>query len=183
MIWYDDVTKENTEKHSSSWLEIPNLPYRILVIGGSRLGTTNALLNLINHKLYADKIYVYTKDAYEAKYQFLINKCKRAGLKHCNDSETFIEYSNDMNDIYKNIEEYHPNKERKILIVFDNMIADMLSNKKLNPIVTEPCIRGRKKHFTCFYHMLFCSTKKHQNSTHYFVMKIPNQQKLERITY
>ena len=53
------------------------------------------------------------------------------------DSKTFIEYSNDMDDIYKNIEEYNPNKRRKIFIVFGDMIADMLSNKKLNPVVTE----------------------------------------------
>ena len=77
-----------------------------------------------------DKIYLYAKDPYEAKYQFLINKRGNTGLKHFNDSKAFIEYSNDMDDIYKNIEEYNPNKERKILTFFD-MIADMLSNKNL----------------------------------------------------
>ena len=61
-----------------------------------------------------------------------------------NDSKAFIEFSSEMDDIYKNIEEYNPNKRGKILIVFDDMIADMLSNKKLNPIVTELFIRGRK---------------------------------------
>ena len=74
----------------------------------------------------------------------LINKRESTGLEYLNDSKAFIEYSNDMDDIYKNIEEYNPNKKRKILIVFDDMIADMLSNKKLNPIVTELFIRGRK---------------------------------------
>ena len=64
----------------------------------------------------------------------LINKREGAVINHFNDSETFIEYSNDMDDIYKNIEEYNPNKKRKILIVFDDMISDMLSNKKPNPI-------------------------------------------------
>ena len=67
----------------------------------------------------------------------LINKRESTGLKYLNDSKAFIEYSNDMDDIYKNIEECNPNKKQKILIVFDDMIADMLSNKKLNPIVTE----------------------------------------------
>ena len=66
-----------------------------------------------------------------------INKRESTGLKYLNDSKAFIEYSNDMDDIYKNIEECNPNKKQKILIVFDDMIADMLSNKKLNPIVTE----------------------------------------------
>ena len=100
--------------------------------GSSGFGKINALLNVINHEPDIDKIYLYVKDPYEAKNQLLINKRKSTGLKYLNDSKAFIEYSNDM-DIYKNIEEYSPNKNRKILIVFDNMIADMLSNKKLNP--------------------------------------------------
>ena len=66
-----------------------------------------------------------------------------------------------MDDIYKNIKEYNPNKKHKISIIFDDMIADMLSNKKLNPVVTELLIRGRK-HFSCFYYtILFCCTKKY----------------------
>ena len=68
--------------------------------------------------------------------QMLINKRESTGLQYLNDPKTFIEFSNDMNGIYKNIEENNPNKKRKILIAFDNLIADMLSNKKLNPIVT-----------------------------------------------
>ena len=74
----------------------------------------------------------------------LIKKRKSTGLKYLNDSKAFTEYSNDMKDIYKNIEDYNPNKKRKILIVFDDIIADMLCNKKLNPIITELFIRGRK---------------------------------------
>ena len=77
----------------------------------------------------------------KAKYQLLINKRESTGLKYLNDSKAFIEYLNDMDNIYKNIEEYNPDKKRKILIVFDDMIADVLSNKKLNPIVTELFIR------------------------------------------
>ena len=74
----------------------------------------------------------------------LINKRESTGLKYLNDPKAFIEYSNDMDDIYENIEEYNPNKKRKILIAFGDMIADMLSNKKLNPVVTGLFIRGRK---------------------------------------
>ena len=74
----------------------------------------------------------------------LINKRDSTGFKYLNDSKAFIECSNDMDDIYKNIEEYNPNKKQKILIVFDDMIADMLNNKNLNLIVTELFIRGRK---------------------------------------
>ena len=130
------------KEHNPNWLQILNHPYRILITGGSGSIKTNVLLNLINYKLYTDK--GSAKDLYEAKYQYLINKREGAGLKDCNDSEAFIEYSNDMDDIYVNIEIHNPNKERKILILFDDAIADMLCNKKLSPIVTESFIRGRK---------------------------------------
>ena len=87
---------------------------------------------------------MYVKDPYEGKYQLLINKRASTGLKHFNDLKAFIEYSNDMHDAYRNIDHYNPNKENKILIVFGDMIADMINNKKLNSVVTELFIRGRK---------------------------------------
>ena len=93
---------------------IPDYPYRILIIGGSWSGKTNALLCLINNRPDTDKIYFYAKDPYESIYQFLINKRKRAGLKHFNYPKAFIEYSDDMKDVYKNIDEYNAAKERKI---------------------------------------------------------------------
>ena len=150
MINFDDVTKENIKKHNPNWPETPDHQYIILIIGGSGYGKRNSLFNLTNEESGNDKIYLYAKDPYEAKYQFLINKRESTGLKHFNDSKAFIEYSNDMNDIYKNTEEYNPNKERKILIAFDDIIGDMLSNKKLNSIVTELFIRGRKLTFLLF---------------------------------
>ena len=91
---------------------IPDHPYRLLIIGGSESGKTNALLNLINNEPDIDKIYLYTKDPYEAKYQYLINKCEKAGLNNYDDLKAFIKYSNDMQDVYKNIEEY--NLEKKL---------------------------------------------------------------------
>ena len=94
-------------------------------------------MNLINNQLDIDKIYLHAKDPYEAKYQYLINKREKVGLDHFKDPRAFIKYSNDMQDVYKNIEDYNPGKKRKILIVFDDMIADMINNKKLNPVVTE----------------------------------------------
>ena len=102
------------------------------------------LFNLINQLLDIDKIYLYAKDPYEAKYQFLINKRESTGFKPFNDYKAFIEYSNNMVDTYKNIEHYNPNKKQKILIVFDNMIDDMLNNKNHNTIVAEFFITGRK---------------------------------------
>ena len=94
-------------------------------------------MNLINNQPDIDKIFLNAKDPYETKYQYLINKREKAGLNHFNDPKAFMEYSNDMQDVYKNIEDYNPIKKRKKLIVFDDMIADMISNSKLNPIVTE----------------------------------------------
>ena len=90
------------------------------------------MLNLINNEPDIGKTYLYAKYLHEAKYQLLINRTESTGLKYLNDSKAFIEYSSDMDDIYKNIEEYKPNKKQKILIVYHNMIADMLSNKELN---------------------------------------------------
>ena len=89
------------------------------------------MLNLINNEPDVDKIHLYIVGPYKEKYQILINKRESTGAKYSNYSKAFIEFSNDMNDIYRNIEEYNPNKNWKILIVFDDMIADTLSNKKL----------------------------------------------------
>ena len=144
MITLDGVTKKNIKKYNTNWPQILDHPYRILIIGGFGYGKTNSLFNLISQQPDIDKIYLYAKDLYEAKYQVLINKEESTGLKYFNGSKAFIEYSNNMDDFYKNIKEYYPNKKRKILIVFDDMIADMLSHKNLNPIVTELFIRGRK---------------------------------------
>ena len=82
MINFDDYTNENIIEHNSKWPYIPDHPYRILIIGGSGSGKTNALLNLINNQPDIDKIYLYAKDPYETKYQYLINKCEKVGLDH-----------------------------------------------------------------------------------------------------
>ena len=87
------------------------------------------MLNLINHETDIDKIYLYVKDPFEEKCQLLINKRERTDLKYLNNFKAFIGCSNDMDDIYKNIEKCNPNKKRKLLIVSDDMIVDMLSNK------------------------------------------------------
>ena len=89
-------------------------------------------------------MYLYEKDSSEPKYEFLINKREDAGPKHLNDSNAFIEWSNTMDDVYENIDEYNPNWKRKILIVFDYMIADIMNNKKFQSIIKELFIRCRK---------------------------------------
>ena len=96
----------------------------------SESGKTNSLFNLINQEPDINKIDLYARDSYEAKYQFLINKRESTDLKHFNDSKAFIKYSNGMDDIYNNIEEYNSNKKCSLSIVFDDMIDDMVFNKK-----------------------------------------------------
>ena len=144
MVNFDDYVNKNKTEHNKNWRYTPNYPYRILIIGGSGSGKTNVLLNLIENQPDIDKIYLYAKDPYEAKYQYLINKREGVGINHFKDPKAFIEYSNERRNVYKNIDEYNIDKERKILIVFDDMIADIIKNKKLNSIVTKLFIRGRK---------------------------------------
>ena len=184
MINFDEYTNENKEEHNLNWPYIPDHPYRILIIGGSGTGKTNTLLNFINNQQDIDKIYLYAKDPYEDKYQYLINKRERVGINHLNDPKAFIEYSNDMHKVYKNIDNYNPDKENKILIVFDDMIADMISNRKLNSIVTELFIRGRKLNISLIFitQSYFKFPKDvRNNSTNFFIMKIPNKKELMQI--
>ena len=95
-----------------------------MIIGGSGSGKTNALLNLIKEQDDIDNIYLYAKDLSELKYEFLIKKHEDAGTKHLNNSNAFIECSNIMDHVYENIDDYNPNRKRKVLVVFDDMIAD-----------------------------------------------------------
>ena len=184
MINFDDYTNVNKTEHNLKRPYIPDHPYRILIIGDSGSGKTNALLNLINNQPNIDKIYLYAKDPYEAKYQFLINKIESIRLKDFNDPKPFIDYSNDVQDVYKNIDECNSCKKYKILIVFDGMIVDMINNKKLNSIVTELFIRGRKLNISLvFITQSYFKVPKHVrlNSTHFFIMKIPNKRELQQI--
>ena len=128
MFNFDYITKEVLKEHNLNWPQISDHPYGILIVAGSGSGKLNALSNLINHESDTEKIYLHPKNPREAKYQLLTHKRERTGIKYLNDSKVFIEISDDMDDIYKNIEEYNPNKKRKILIVFDDKIADILSN-------------------------------------------------------
>ena len=184
MISFDDYANENKIEHNSKWRYIPDHPYRILIAGGSGSGKTNALLNLINNEPDIDKTYLYAKDPYEAKYQYLINEREKVGLDHLKYPKAFIQYSNDVVGVYKNIENYNPGKKREILIVFDDMIADMINNKKLNPVVTELLIRGRKLNISfVFITQSYFKVPKdvRLNSTHFFIMKIPNKRELQQI--
>ena len=135
-------------------------------------------MNLIENQPDIDKIYLYAKDPYEAKHQYLINKRESVGIDHFNDPEAFIEHSNNMHDVYRNIGEYNPDKENKILTVFNDTIADMIHNKKLNSIVTELFIRGRKLNISLvFITQSYFKVPKdvRLNTSHFFISKIPNK--------
>ena len=106
-------------------------PYRILTIKGCGSGKTNALFKLICRQPDIDKIYLHPKDSYEAKYQLLVDKREDLGLEEQNAYKAFIEYSDDTSNIDENVEEYNPDNGDKVLIAVDDMIAGMLSNKRI----------------------------------------------------
>ena len=179
MFNFGYITKEDIIEHNPNWPEIPDHPYRILIIGGSGSGKTNALLNLINHVLNIDNIYLYSK--IHTKQNFYSKNMKMLEQSILMIQKLLLS----IQTIWM-IKDYDPNKKRKILIVFDDMIADMLSNKKLNPIVTELFIRGRKLNISLVFitQSYFAVPKNIRlNSTHYFVMKIPNKRELQQIAF
>ena len=184
MINLDNIVNDNNKKHNVNWPYIPDHPYRILIIGGSGSGKTNTLLNLINEQRDIDKIYLYAKNLSESNYEHLIKNCENAGIKHLNDSKAFIDCSNTMDDVYKNIDHYNPNRKRKVLIVFDDMIADIMTNKKFQSIIKELFIRCRKINISLvFITQSYFSVPKvvRLNSPHYFITKINNKRELQNI--
>ena len=144
MIDLDSFTNENNKKHNEKWPYIPDHLYRIIIIGGSESGKTNALINLINEQNDIYKIYLYARDLSEPKYENLIKKRENVGIKHLNNPNAFIECSNTMDEVYENINDYNPIRKRKKLFVFDEMIADIMTNKRFQAIIKELFIRCRK---------------------------------------
>ena len=122
----------NLDKICNNKSDDENCPFRMLIIGPSGSGKTNTSLHLtqnLNKTTLVDKIYLYAKDLSEPKYEFWINNRKNAGIKHFNDPTVFIEYLNDMNDVFINIDDYNKQRKRKVLIIFDDIIADIMSRK------------------------------------------------------
>ena len=141
MINLDSITNESNREHNQKWPFIPDHLYRILIIGGLGSGKTNTLLNLIKEQDDIDKIYLHAKDLSEPKYELLIKNCENVGADHFNYSNAFIECSNLMDNVYENTDDYNPSRKRKILIVFDDMTADIKSNKTFQTIMKDLFIR------------------------------------------
>ena len=172
---YDQSVKIN---HNSNCHYVPDHLYRILIIGGSGSGKTNALLNLIKGQgPDIDKIYLHFKDPLESKYQLHINEKEKVEIEILKNPKAFIDYSKISGGVYGNFEHYNPTRERRVSIVFDDMIADMGCNKKLSPIVTELFLRRRKPNILLgFVSQSYFKVGKTigLSATHYFIMKTLN---------
>ena len=179
-INFDDIVNEEKIQHNPDWPYTPDTPFRLMIVGSSGSGKTNALFNLINRIPTIDKIYLYVKDPSESKYKHLIDKREKVGIKHFKDPKAFVEYDSHINNILNNIDEYNIDKDRKILVVFDDMIAE----KVLPPQVTELFIRGRKMNVSlAFLTQSYFKVPKdiRLNCTHYYLMKIGNKAELRAI--
>ena len=171
---------------NKSFSEDNNWPFRMLIEGPSGSGKTNTLLHLINNLHPIDKIYSYAKDIDEPKYEYLINKREQAEIKNLNDRHTFIEYSDDMSDVLDDINNYNKNRDKKVLIVFHDMTADIEYNKNFKQIIKELFYRACKLNVSIIFITLrLCSFRALKNarlnSTHYILMKIGNRKELKRI--
>ena len=180
MLNLDDIV--SNKKKSSS--ENDDWPFRMLIIVPSGSGKTNTLLHLINDLHPIDKIYLYAKDLHEPKYEYLINKREQAGIKNLNDPHAFIEYSDDLNDVPDDVNNYNKNRDKKVIIVFDDMIADIEYNKNFKRIIKELFYRARKMNVSIVFTMqsyFRALNDARLNSTHYILMKIVNKKELKRI--
>ena len=178
MLNLDNIVSNKNENKDNNW------PFRMLIIGPLGSGKTNTLLHLINNLHPIDKIYLYAKDLSEPKYEYLINKREHAGIKNLNDPHAFIEYSNDMDDVLDDINNYNKNRDKKVLTVFDDMIAGIEYNKNFKQMIKELFFRAHKINISIVYitQSYFRALKDARlNSTHYILMKIANKKELKSI--
>ena len=178
MFNLDDIVSNKKKSYS----EHNDWPFRMLIIGPSGSDKTNTLLYLIDKFHPIDKIYLYTKDTDEEKYQYLINKREQVGIKNLNDLHAFTEYSNDMNDVIEDINNYNKNRNKKVLIIFDDTIADIKRNEKFKAIAIELFIRCRKLNISIvFITQSYFRTPKDArlNSTRHILMKKGNKKELK----
>ena len=179
---YDESVEIN---HNPKWSYFLDHPYRILIIGCSRLGKTIVLLNLIKlQRPDIGKIYLYVEYPFRSKYQLVINGREKVVIENLKNPKVLTDYSQTIDDVYGNLGDYNPTMKRRVLIVFDDTIADMECNKKLSPIVTELFLRGKKLNISLvFISQSYFKMPKtiRLNTTHHFIMKIPKKREFEQI--
>ena len=178
MLNLDNIVSNKKDNKDNNW------PFRMLIIGPSGSGKTNVLLHLINNLNPIDKIYLYAKDIHEPKYEYLKNNREQAGIKNLNNPRAFTEYSDDTDDMLDDINNYNKNRYKKVLIVFDDIIADIEYNKNFKRIIKELFYRARKINVSIVFitQSYFRALKDARlNSTHYILMKIGNKKELKRI--
>ena len=131
--YYDKSVELN---HNPNWPYILDNFYIILINGDSGSGKSNALQNLIkNQRSDIDKSCLYVKNPFQSKYQLLINGREKVRIETLKNTKAFIDYSQTVDDVHENLEDYNPTKKRRQLIVFRDMIANIESNKKLTPLL------------------------------------------------
>ena len=176
MLNLDNIVSNKNENKDNNW------PFPMLIIGPSGSGKTNVILHLINNLHPIDKIYLYVTDIHEPKYEYLINKREQAGIKNLDDHKAFMEYSDDIDDVLDDINDYNKNRDKKVLIVFDDMIADIEHNKKFKKIIKELFYRALKLSIVFIMQSYFRALKDARlNSTHYILMTIGNKKELKSI--
>ena len=178
MLNLDDIVSNKSSSERNDW------PFRMLIIGPSDSGKTNTLLHLINNLHPIDKIYLYAKDIGEDKFNYLINKREQTGIKNLNDSKAFIEHSDDMSDALGDIKNYNKNRDKKLLIVFDDMISDIEYNNNFRKIIKELFFRGRKINVSVVFitQSYFRALKDARlNRMHYILMEINTKNELKKI--
>ena len=155
-----------------------------MLIIASRTGETSTLLNLMMEQNDIDKMYFYAKDLSKTKYECLIKKRENAGIKHLNDPKAFIECFSTMDVFYLNIDDYNPSRKRKILVVFDEIIAGIMSNEMFQVIIKELFITCKKLNISFVFitqSYFFVPKDFRLNSTNYLVMKINNKRGFQNI--
>ena len=159
MINLDSITNENNKKHNEKWPFISDHRYRILIIGSSGSGKTNVLLNLIKQQDDIDKMYLYVKDLNKPKYEFLIKKCEDAGTKYFSDPNSFTVVQIQWMTFMRMLMTTNQTDKEKFQLCL--MIADIMSNKKIQAIIKELLIRCRKLNISLMFItvLFFCSKK------------------------
>ena len=178
MLNLDNIVSNKNGNKDNNW------PFGMLIIGPSGSGKTNTILHLINNLHPIDKTYLYVKNLHEPKYEYLLNRREQAGIKNLIDPKPFIEYSDNTDDVLDDINNYNKNRDKKLLIVFDDMIADIEYKKNFQQIIKELFYRARKINVSIvFITQCYFRTLKDArlNSTHYILMKIGNKKELNSI--